>query len=403
VSAPRAGTPDVTAPPPGHPRFPRIDALRAIAALGVLLTHTAGFSGISTTSAWGSIWHNLDVGVAVFFVISGFLLYRPFVAADLGLARAPGTLDYLWRRVLRIVPAYWLALTLLGWLAHLPGVFTGDWWRYYLFLQVYSHHTVYGGISPAWTLCIEVTFYALLPLYAAAWSGRVRSGAERIRKELPVLGGLAVLSVVLRAIDLAGPQSVLLVTVVEYFAWFAAGMALASLSAAAQAGMPLPSVVAAARRRPTACWGAAATIYVGLAVTAHVPVAFRGGQFVELPISGTINYVAYALVGVLLALPAMLPDHSRGPVPRVLGWRLLGWLGLVSYGIYLWHSPLLGRLVAHGAVNWFPAHRFITLSAATAAAAVVAASGSYYLVERPLLTLKRRRPGVGEAARKDVE
>ena len=59
---------------------------------------------------------------------------------------------------MRIVPAYWLALTILAWWANLRGVFTHDWWRYYLFLQVYSRRTLYGGILPAWTLCIEVTF-----------------------------------------------------------------------------------------------------------------------------------------------------------------------------------------------------------------------------------------------------
>src|SRR5919198_5319841 len=69
------------APPPGNPRFPLIDALRAIAALSIFVLHAdVTFSGGS--HAWyRSYFSRLDIGVTVFFLISGFLLYRPFVAA----------------------------------------------------------------------------------------------------------------------------------------------------------------------------------------------------------------------------------------------------------------------------------------------------------------------------------
>ena len=111
----------------------------------MLLTHTATFSGFSTNTWWGSLWHNLDLGFPVFFVISGFLLYRPFLAVAVVGAPPTNTWSYAWRRALRIIPAYWVALTVLAAYAHLHGVFTGDWWRYYFFLQIYSVHTIYGG------------------------------------------------------------------------------------------------------------------------------------------------------------------------------------------------------------------------------------------------------------------
>src|SRR5439155_8306716 len=59
----------------------------------------------------GRYAQRLEVGVAIFFVISGFLLYRPFAASRAAGQPAPRTGPYAWRRVLRIVPAYWLALT----------------------------------------------------------------------------------------------------------------------------------------------------------------------------------------------------------------------------------------------------------------------------------------------------
>src|SRR5438105_5040851 len=79
------------APPVGHPRYPLLDALRAVAALMVLLAHTmlltAGPQGAHVW--WNSFFANGIQGVTVFFVISGFLMYRPFVNAQLN--RAPQT------------------------------------------------------------------------------------------------------------------------------------------------------------------------------------------------------------------------------------------------------------------------------------------------------------------------
>src|SRR5437016_2614913 len=96
------------APPPDNPRFPLFDGLRAVAALSVFAGHT-----VTGTYAYAD-HHDLfllaaklaDQGVAIFFVISGFLLYRPFVTA-----RADGRRlrlgGYAARRLARIVPAYW--------------------------------------------------------------------------------------------------------------------------------------------------------------------------------------------------------------------------------------------------------------------------------------------------------
>src|SRR3954469_14434519 len=82
-------------------RHPPIDGLRAFAAIAVLLTHTAIYSGLAATGgATARYAQRLEVGVAVFFVISGFVLYRPFLE-DRGVSLR----RYAGRRALRIVPA----------------------------------------------------------------------------------------------------------------------------------------------------------------------------------------------------------------------------------------------------------------------------------------------------------
>ena len=73
------------APPPGNPRFPLFDSLRAIAVLAVVTFHVTGLTGASPAASSATVRAVLGSrGLILFFVISGFLLYRPFVAARCG-------------------------------------------------------------------------------------------------------------------------------------------------------------------------------------------------------------------------------------------------------------------------------------------------------------------------------
>ena len=97
----------------------------------------------------------------------------------------PSTSRYLRRRALRILPAYWFALTALAIFPGIVGPFSDEWWRYYFFLQLYDARTLGLGIPVAWTLCVEVTFYLLLPL----WAGLVaRAGSRAQLAALAALG-----------------------------------------------------------------------------------------------------------------------------------------------------------------------------------------------------------------------
>ena len=145
------------------------DGLRAIAALLVVVDHVGQASGFTGRSSLGRFTARGEIGVSVFFLISGFLLYRPFAAAALAGRPGPNVRSYLVRRVLRIVPLYWVALVVnylfTGWKS-VHGV--SGFLENAFFLQVYSRHWVFHGITQAWSLCIEVTFYLALPLWAVA-------------------------------------------------------------------------------------------------------------------------------------------------------------------------------------------------------------------------------------------
>jgi len=99
----------MTAAQPGAltPRRRELDGVRAIAALSVLVFHAVGFYARGAgVDAWARPWvGRLDVGVAVFFLLSGYLLYGLFLRGRIRVGA------YALRRALRIVPAYWVALT----------------------------------------------------------------------------------------------------------------------------------------------------------------------------------------------------------------------------------------------------------------------------------------------------
>src|SRR3954453_9870685 len=120
-------------------RLPALDALRAIGAAAVIAVHVGFATGFTMTSAEGGLAARMDVGVGVFFVLSGFLLFRPHAYAAAHGARRPAARRYLWRRGLRIVPAYWLTVVVC--LMVLPGnagVPRGDWVRFATFTEIYA-------------------------------------------------------------------------------------------------------------------------------------------------------------------------------------------------------------------------------------------------------------------------
>ncbi len=183
----------------GPSRFVMVDSLRGLAALGVIFVHAVGIygGGATLSAAIRPYVLRLDVVVPVFFLISAFVLYRPFVRARLRGGSPPATGPYAWGRVLRIVPAYWVALTVAALALGLGGVLTlSGVPTYHGFAQIYRSTSVAGGIPVAWTLCIEVTFYAFLPLWALAMRRLGRRSAERrFAGELGALAALAAASV----------------------------------------------------------------------------------------------------------------------------------------------------------------------------------------------------------------
>jgi peptidoglycan/LPS O-acetylase OafA/YrhL len=382
---------DALRPPPGNPRFPLLDSMRAVAALSIVVTHASGVSNFNTDNALGAFTARLNFGVCIFFLLSGFLLYRPFVAARRE-GRPPIRIRaFVRRRVLRIVPAYWVALSLL---AIYPGVlgFSEHWWRFYSFTQIYWGSSVVQGIGPAWTLCIEATFYVALP-FLAAGIARLRPS---VRGEIALLVAIAVATLVFRWViqEWTPPFSgwrILHNTLLSYMDWFAYGMILAVVSVAMHGREAGSAAMRLLIRRPWVPWAAAAVVFWFVATQLNLSRGF----FVTYTQTNFLGeHLGYALCALLLLLPAIFGDWAGGWPRRLLATSWMAWLGLVSYGIFLWHSTILLEINEHGAQGWLPGSGFLSLLLPTLAITIPIAAVSYYVLERPALRFKdpKRRP-----------
>jgi peptidoglycan/LPS O-acetylase OafA/YrhL len=396
------------APPPGNPRFALMDSLRGIAVLGIIVFHvtsiTGAYDGGGVSGAYAVLGNQAPV---LFFVLSGFLLYRPFVAAHADGRPMPSVARYVRRRVLRIVPAYWVALTVLAIVPGVVGVFSGDWWRYYFFLQGYSQRTVNGGIPTAWTLTVEVGFYVLLPLWALLLrrAGQLAGSQRWLATELwmlvPVAAGGLVVQVAASRLRVS---SLLATTPLGECVWLTLGMALAVVSVDDQRRPQSRRSVSLAAGSPAVCWIAGIACLAGLTVVLHPGNVFQivASLHQRQPYGRTLGAILLtAGVATFLIAPAAF-GSDRGGIPRrVLAWRPLAALGLISYGVYLYHLTLAEVIAESSDPAHFSAaglgldahvHHLITplLFVSTLAASAVAATVSYRVVELPFLRLKER-------------
>jgi peptidoglycan/LPS O-acetylase OafA/YrhL len=323
-----------------------------------------------------------DQGVAIFFLISGFLLYRPFLVARLA-GRRLGVRDFAARRALRIIPAYWFALTLFIAAGLVSGVTTSNWWIFYGFLQVYRFNTIGQGIGVAWTLCIEVTFYAALPIFALV-AGRLGRGRASVRFDYLLLLGLSVGSLAFRAhfdsfADLAAVS-----TLPGTFCWFAFGMALAALSVTRQQQPPGDSLLARILiRRPTVCWALAAVLFA---------VEHRLLRAHQTVIVALTTHVLYGFIALLILIPGVFDDTEGGWARRVLRLPALAWIGLISYAFYLYHTIVIAEINKLVTAQQLPA-RYPVVLIASGVISCACAAASYYLLERPVMRLGRASRG----------
>ena len=368
--------------------FPALDVLRFVGALAVLTTHVAFQSGeYFRHGVLGTLLARMDVGVAIFFVLSGFLLSRPWwVSARWGTA-PPSVARYALKRVLRIWPVYVVTACLA--LALVPGnegSDVGDWVSTALLLDTYVDDTLPYGLTQMWSLSVEVAFYVTMPLLM--WVATRRS---RIPADVVLLVGMVLLSVlwvvaIVPAIDDARDWAPGL-WLPGYLSWFAAGMWLARTHVQHVQHEPRTgrvSWIVSLGQQPGACWTAALGLLLFTATPVAGPVTLEPGTTGE----SVTKTLVYAAIG-LLVVAAGVWAPPAGLFRRTASVRVLRHLGHVSYSIFCTHLIVLALLQERIDYELFSG-RFTWMWVVTLVLTVVVSELAYWLVERPGMSLARR-------------
>ncbi|OBB91155.1 acyltransferase [Mycolicibacterium peregrinum] len=351
--------------------LPAVEGMRACAAMGVVLTHVAFQTG-HTTGVSGRFFGRFDLAVAVFFALSGFLLWRGHAAAARGMRPRPRTGHYLRSRIVRIMPGYVVAVVVIILLLPEAKADLTVWLANLTLTQIYVPLTLTAGLTQMWSLSVEVSFYLALPVLALL--------ARRlpVRARVGVIVALAALSLLWVRIPFSGttglnpwnwPPA--------FFSWFAAGMVLAELTVS-----PFGWVHRLARRR--VLMGVIAAVAFAIAAS---PLAglegLRPGSVGQV----TLKTAMGAIVAGALLAPLVL-DHPDTGHP-ILGNKVMVTLGRWSYGLFVWHLaalamvfPMIGEFLFNG--------QMLVVLVLTLVFGFALAAVSYALVESPCREALRR-------------
>ncbi len=315
-----------------------LTGLRGFAALVVVAVHASGRTDFPEFGIHG-------YGPVSLFVLSGFLLYRPWSRWALSVGDTPRLGTFTRRRLLRIFPAYLVVMLVFAVMlpASQPNGWDG-WLRALTLTGTLAGDGLRPGLEQTWSLGTELSWYVALPflgLFAGLVARRFRDG----RRAFWVVAGLLALSLPVTAgwrawVNLTADE------LSEKFTWnfwlpgflvcFAAGAAVSHFLEGEQAGVVDLSRV---RRWFSRTWLAVALVVLLAAIGTSPlggPVEYVPAEFWERQ----IRFASSAAVAVLLLLACVLSSPASVLV-RFMATRFMTAVGRWSYGIYLWHLPVI--------------------------------------------------------------
>lgn len=371
-------------------RLASLDGLRGLAALCIFAFHgwlyTMPKPNATDRSSIGDYAvHELRLSLIAFFVLSGFLLSRPWFAAALDSGRPPDVRRYVRTRAARILPAYYVALAgsivFLWGLRGTPGLRlppAGELPLFFVFGQNFSGATVMKLNPPMWSLAVEVMFYALLPLIG--WLALRLPGRRRMQALVPL--ALFALGVAYNwAIAGKGLGLTFSKTLAPMLPYFALGMLTALTVHGRTIGMRATRVLF--------------TAGFGLVLADGLAKASMPATGIDVGLLAVIIRDIPSAFGFAFIIGALVSSQRS----RVLGGTLLVGMGTISYGFYLWHVPVLMVLRGHELLPMDP----VLGSLVAFVPSVGLATLSWFALERPVLRWNARRDKRAARAREEEE
>lgn len=365
--------------------IPALDGMRALAVLLVMLFHSWSFvpgSNATGSNAGSSPLFYGKTGVQLFFVLSGFLLFLPYAQWIFGLRERPSTRMFYRRRALRVGPAYWASLVILG--LTLPFTLTSlrDVIFHVFFLSNLSWQTAFTINGVYWTMAIEVQFYVLLPLIALGMYGlsrRVRPGVAAALMALL----FATMSISCYVLSTKHSLSVIPVASTALFNYSAMPYWIGVFGSGIGCSMLYVYVTKVARNpiswqpllRPACTVAGALGVLFPLAFAIVPPLR-------TLPALDLWFGVAYAglLLGVLF---------GAKPFRAVFTSRPVRFVGLISYSFYIWHRVVLHAIAPHLRVGGFWLNVVVLFLVGTLLSVCVSYL-SYQAFERPFIQARKK-------------
>ncbi|MEO8672954.1 MAG: acyltransferase [Tahibacter sp.] len=322
--------------------FPNLTGLRGIAAAWVVVFHVWHFSGAPPLRFdVGSVAIDLTplascgwFGVDLFFVLSGFLLGLPFLAAASGMRRWPALVPFWMRRARRVLPAYYLQLVLIVailWLWRGTPPLAPAQWLAYLSMEFLLYAPTRDLLNPVWwSLPAEWHFYLILPLLGLLFA----------RARWWLVLALALTWVV--TFRLLCVESISTGTDRDVY-WYTTIMHLPAridqfLLGMVAAWWHLRGGLRAARIRRWLLLSGSLLLAVLL-----FEMGRRGDVLAQVAMPWMLWH--YSLVGCAFALIVYAAAGEGAVALRLFGGPVLGFLGAISYSLYLWHVPVLRALV----------------------------------------------------------
>ncbi len=369
-------------------RFDELDGLRGIAALAIVVFHAYQHARAPFASTVADIvLSSLDAGVDLFFVLSGFVIFLPFARASLDGTQAPSIRTFIARRAARILPLYY-ALFLTVWAIRYtgyPGQIT-DLWQHLTFTHVFDAERIFWTIGPAWSIANEVIYYIGVALVAVPLHAACRRASSR-RVRLMVVSAVPVLAIAASVAWKADAYA----SGIPFDHWPTYFGPVARLDGFAF-GMGLAIAVAALSRHPrrdpgpAARWRGVLLTVAGAGTVVAAAYLRTGGGL------GELYFHSLSGLGFLAILASfVLPGGSASPGASWLRSGHMVRLGALSYGVYLWHEPLLIELTRHELILGPGPEAFLANAVILPLLALGAAACTYSLLERPGMALAARR------------
>jgi peptidoglycan/LPS O-acetylase OafA/YrhL len=296
-----------------------------------MATHAAYTTGKYTHGYLGLVSSRMEIGVPIFFVLSGFLLFGPWVKAAAAQSDPPSVRRYAWHRVRRIMPAYAVTVLIAYLIYHWrtagpnPGHTPMGLVRNLTLTQIYTDNYLFSylhqGLTQMWSLAVEVAFYVALPLLAYLLIVVLCRRQWRPGLLLAGLGGLVLITpawlILVHTTDFLPDGARLWLP--TYLAWFIGGMVLAVLQHLRVQAYGLVCIPLA-----VVSYFIASTPIAGEPTTS--PSELR---------EALAKAAFYAVIATLMVAPLALGD--RGLYAKILASRPIVFLGEISYEIFLIH------------------------------------------------------------------